>query len=44
MSVDIAVSFDTTGSMYPCITEVCRKIIDMANELFTNIPDLRMSI
>jgi len=43
-SIDIAVSFDTTGSMYPCITEVRRKLVAMVDTLFSNIPALRMSI
>jgi len=43
-SIDIAVSFDTTGSMYPCITEVRRKMVDMVGRLFIGIPGLRMAI
>lgn len=43
--VDIAISFDTTGSMYPCITEVRRKVSDMVNELFNKLgARLRISI
>lgn len=44
MSVDIAISFDTTGSMYPVLHEVRRRVVEVVNELFNNIPDLRLSI
>lgn len=43
--VDIAISFDTTGSMYPCITEVRRKVSGMVNELFNKLGNkLRIAI
>ena len=44
MSTDVLISFDTTGSMYPCITEVRRKVKDALVQLFERIPDLRVGI
>lgn len=44
MSVDIVVSFDTTGSMYPALAEVRRKVSDLITTLFAHVPDLRMGI
>jgi hypothetical protein len=41
---DILVSFDTTGSMYPCLTQVRRGVEKMAREWFDRIPSLRMGI
>lgn len=40
--VDLLVSFDTTGSMYPCLAEVRRRVRAMTVDLFRNIPDLRI--
>ena len=44
MSTDIVISFDTTGSMSPCIQEVRRKVRETVDRLFDNIPDLRLGI
>ncbi len=44
LSVDVVVSFDTTGSMYPCLTQVRKHMEDMITQLFKEIPDLRMGI
>lgn len=44
MSTDIAISFDTTGSMSPCIAEVRRKVRETVDRLFREIPDLRIGI
>ena len=41
---DIVISFDTTGSMYPCISEVKRNITSMTERLFCEIPNLRIAI
>jgi hypothetical protein len=41
---DIVFSFDTTGSMYPCLTQVRRLIADTALYLFDTIPSLRIGI
>jgi hypothetical protein len=44
MSVDIVVSFDTTGSMRPCSVEVTRKVTEFINTLFNEVSDLRMGL
>ena len=44
MSTDIVISFDTTGSMSPCIREVRRRVKETVGKLFDNIPELRISI
>lgn len=44
MSTDVLISFDTTGSMSPCIAEVRMKVKDTLYKLFTAIPDLRVGI
>ncbi len=43
-SVDVVVSFDTTGSMYPCLTQVRAKVEELVKRLFEEIPDIRMGI
>lgn len=43
-SIEVVVSFDTTGSMYPCLTQVRRVVQDMVKRLFSEIPNLRMGI
>ncbi len=43
-SIDVSITFDTTGSMYPCLTQVRRYIREVINRLFKDIPDLRISI
>lgn len=42
--IDIVFTFDTTGSMYPCLAEVRRKIAETALRLFKDIPNLRIGI
>lgn len=37
-------SFDTTGSMYPCLTQVRRGITEMIRTLFAAMPKLRIGI
>jgi hypothetical protein len=44
MSTDICISFDTTGSMRPAILECKRKLTEMLDKLFSNIPDLRIGM
>lgn len=44
MAVDVVFSFDTTGSMYPCLSEVRRKAVDTVNALFETVEDLRVGI
>lgn len=41
---DILISYDCTGSMYPCLTQVRREVERTVGELFNNLPDLRMGI
>jgi uncharacterized Zn finger protein len=41
---DIVISFDTTGSMYPCLSEVRRNITLLTERLFREIPSLRVAI
>ena len=41
---DIVISFDTTGSMYPCLAEVRRHISAMTDRLFREIPALRIAV
>jgi hypothetical protein len=43
-SIDICISFDTTGSMYPCLTQVRRSIKETAERLYKDIPDLRIGL
>lgn len=42
--IDIVISFDTTGSMFPCLAEVRRKVSDFITTLFNDIPDLQIGI
>lgn len=42
--IDIAFSFDTTGSMYPCIAEVRRRVDETVARLFKEVPNLRVAI
>ena len=43
-NTDIVISFDTTGSMYPCLAEVRRHTANMTERLFREIPSLRVAI
>lgn len=42
--IDILISFDTTGSMYPCLTQVRRYIEWLIKRLFGDVPGLRIGI
>jgi len=42
--VDVGFSFDTTGSMYPCLTQVRRKIKQTVTRLAEEIPGIRIGI
>lgn len=44
MSTDIVFSFDTTGSMYPAIAELRRKVTETITRLFDTVPDLRIGL
>ena len=41
---EIVVSFDTTGSMYPCLTQVRRNVDKLITQLFAIVPNLRMGV
>jgi hypothetical protein len=41
---DLLFSFDTTGSMYPCLAEVKRSIEKLSTKLFQEMPGLRLGI
>ena len=43
-SKDVMISFDTTGSMYPCLTQVRRNVSKLVERLFKTVPDLRIGI
>lgn len=43
-NVDVVVSFDTTGSMYPCLTQVRRRVNEMIDRLFREILGLRVGV
>lgn len=43
-SIDLLFSFDTTGSMYPCLTQVRRNVSETIKRLFKDIPHLRVGI
>lgn len=42
--VDVVISFDTTGSMYPCLTQVRRKVEELAKRLFAEVPTIRIGV
>ncbi len=42
--IDVVFSFDTTGSMYPCLAEVRRTVTTTVQELFKAIPRLRVGV
>ncbi|XP_033756533.1 uncharacterized protein LOC117339193 isoform X3 [Pecten maximus] len=42
--LEIAISFDTTGSMYDCLEEVRGRIQDMVQRLQADIPGIRIAI
>lgn len=44
MGVDIVFSFDTTGSQFPIIAELRRKVEQTMRRLFNTIPDLRIGL
>jgi hypothetical protein len=42
--IEVVFSFDTTGSMYPCLTQVRRKVKATVTRLFEEIPGIRIGI
>lgn len=43
-AIEVIFSFDTTGSMYPCLTQVRREVKATVNRLFKDVPDIRIGI
>jgi von Willebrand factor type A domain len=43
-NIEIVFSFDTTGSMYPCLTQVRRNIKNTVTRLLDEIPGIRIGI
>jgi hypothetical protein len=43
-NIEVVFSFDTTGSMYPCLTQVRRKIKETVNRLMNEISLIRIGI
>ncbi len=42
--MDLVVSFDTTGSMYPVLSQVRNQVVSFVNDMFNNIDDIRVGI
>jgi hypothetical protein len=42
--LDVLISFDTTGSMYACISEVRKNTKELVTRLFRELPDLRIAL
>ncbi len=42
--IEVCISFDTTGSMYPCIGQVRRRAAEAVTQLFKDIPGIRISV
>jgi hypothetical protein len=43
-NIEVVFSFDTTGSMYPCLTQVRRKIKETVTRLISEIPQMKIGI
>jgi len=43
-TIDVCFTFDTTGSMYPCLTQLRRYVSKTCEQLFGDISDLRIAI
>jgi hypothetical protein len=43
-SREVIISFDTTGSMYPCLTQVRRNVDELIQMLFQEVPNIRIGI
>lgn len=42
--IEVVFSFDTTGSMYPCLTQVRRVVKETVNRLFKDVPSIRVGV
>ena len=43
-AIEVVFSFDTTGSMYPCLTQVRKKIGSTVSRLMKEVPGIRIGI
>ncbi|GJD17992.1 hypothetical protein RIVM261_029480 [Rivularia sp. IAM M-261] len=43
-SIEVVFSFDTTGSMYPCLTQVRRRIKETVTRLMNELPLIKIGI
>ena len=43
-NIEVVFSFDTTGSMYPCLTQVRRKLKNTVTRLISEVPGIRIGI
>lgn len=43
-AVEVVFSFDTTGSMYPCLTQLREDLKSTVKQLFKDIPNIRIGI
>jgi hypothetical protein len=44
LPLEVVITFDTTGSMYPCLTQVRTHVRTLIRELFADIPNIRIAI
>lgn len=42
--IEVLFSFDTTGSMFPCLTQVRRVVKETVNRLFKDVPTIRIGV
>jgi hypothetical protein len=42
--IEVVLSFDTTGSMYPCLTQVRREAVSFLKRLFADIPNIKIGV
>lgn len=43
-AIEVVFSFDSTGSMFPCLTQVRRTVESTVNRLFNEVPNIRVGI
>lgn len=43
-AIEVVFSFDTTGSMYPCLTQVRRRVKETVSRLMKEIPGMRIGV
>jgi len=43
-NVEVVITFDTTGSMYPCLAQVRREVAETVKRLHRDIPDIRIGV